>query len=318
MRPHRVPGSELSERLSTYYLCATATSLSLAQNSVSSLFRNCTLEQHSYFLKSGSWKRGLGLRGVSHHDRNRHNRQNRQNRYGCLLGSVFCRTSNRRARCSPEPPKRPKPSWRLPPLNPTPLISSSFSKDSMYVAPRMVKRYTDKWLEAQTSVAARYATYKAVVGAEILGNELCLRESSGHGLQPAWGKRWLRTSYRQCSEPIALHPSDLDATQLITATTLIIAQSKLQVQLLRVVKTVLLANGHFAGVTPAIFVDFRGPRSKIPCFFFIWAECNSRIFANFRQNHLFSAGDRFPKRPFRQPELQHPRLQINECISNGM
>ena len=37
----------------------------------------------------------------------------------------------------------------------------------------------------------------------------------------------------------------------------------------RVVKTVLLANGHFAGVTPAIFVifvDFRGPRSKIPCF----------------------------------------------------
>ena len=37
----------------------------------------------------------------------------------------------------------------------------------------------------------------------------------------------------------------------------------------RVVKKVLLANGHFAGVTPAIFVifvDFRGPRSKIPCF----------------------------------------------------
>ena len=31
----------------------------------------------------------------------------------------------------------------------------------------------------------------------------------------------------------------------------------------------LLANGHFAGVTPAIFVifvDFRGARSKIPCF----------------------------------------------------
>ena len=34
----------------------------------------------------------------------------------------------------------------------------------------------------------------------------------------------------------------------------------------RVVKTVLLANGHFAGVTPAISVDFRGLRSKIPCF----------------------------------------------------
>ena len=38
---------------------------------------------------------------------------------------------------------------------------------------------------------------------------------------------------------------------------------------IRVVKTVLLANGHFAGVTPAIFVifvDFRGPRSTTPCF----------------------------------------------------
>ena len=36
-----------------------------------------------------------------------------------------------------------------------------------------------------------------------------------------------------------------------------------------VVKTVLLADSHFAWVTPAIFVifvDFRGPRSKIPCF----------------------------------------------------
>ena len=55
----------------------------------------------------------------------------------------------------------------------------------------------------------------------------------------------------------------------------------------------LLANGHFAGVTPAIFVmfvDFRGSRSKVPCF--LWAECNIRIFANFRQNHLFSAGDK--------------------------
>ena len=37
----------------------------------------------------------------------------------------------------------------------------------------------------------------------------------------------------------------------------------------RVVKTVLLANGHFVGVAPAIFVvfvDFWGLRSKIPCF----------------------------------------------------
>ena len=34
-------------------------------------------------------------------------------------------------------------------------------------------------------------------------------------------------------------------------------------------KRVLLANSHFAGVTPAIFVifvDFWGPRNKIPCF----------------------------------------------------
>ena len=38
--------------------------------------------------------------------------------------------------------------------------------------------------------------------------------------------------------------------------------------MIRVVKRVLLANGHFAGVTPAIFVifvDFRGLRTKIPC-----------------------------------------------------
>ena len=45
--------------------------------------------------------------------------------------------------------------------------------------------------------------------------------------------------------------------------------SLISVPLVRVVKTVLLANGHFAGVTPAIFVifvDFRGLSSKIPCF----------------------------------------------------
>ena len=48
---HRVPGSELSEFLSAYYLCAKANSPSfsqnspsLPQNSVSSLFRNSTLE----------------------------------------------------------------------------------------------------------------------------------------------------------------------------------------------------------------------------------------------------------------------------------
>ena len=46
--PHRVPGRELSEFLSAYYLCAKASfrqnSPSLPQNSVSSLFRNSTLE----------------------------------------------------------------------------------------------------------------------------------------------------------------------------------------------------------------------------------------------------------------------------------
>ena len=81
------------------------------------------------------------------------------------------------------------------------------------------------------------------------------------------------------------------------------------IRMFRVVKTVLLANGHFAfaGVTPAIFVifvDFRGSRSKIPCF--LWAECNIRIFADFRQNHLFSAGDKttvFQNDRFDNPEM---------------
>ena len=43
-RAHRAPGRELSEFLSAYYLCAKANSPSLPQNSVSSLFRNSTLE----------------------------------------------------------------------------------------------------------------------------------------------------------------------------------------------------------------------------------------------------------------------------------
>ena len=49
--PHRVPGRELNEFLSAYYLCANADSPSFSQNlpslsqdSVSSLFRNNTLE----------------------------------------------------------------------------------------------------------------------------------------------------------------------------------------------------------------------------------------------------------------------------------
>ena len=52
--PHRVLGRELSEFLSAYYLCAKANSPSfsqnspsLPQNSVTSLFRNSTLEQYS-------------------------------------------------------------------------------------------------------------------------------------------------------------------------------------------------------------------------------------------------------------------------------
>ena len=73
----------------------------------------------------------------------------------------------------------------------------------------------------------------------------------------------------------------------------------------RVVKTVLLANGHFCWGDTRHFRHFRrfpGSEEQNPLFW--WAECNIRIFANFRQNHLFSAGghnDRFPKRPFRQP-----------------
>ena len=37
--------------------------------------------------------------------------------------AVFCRTSERRARCSPEPPKPSKPPKRLPPLDSTPPLS---------------------------------------------------------------------------------------------------------------------------------------------------------------------------------------------------
>ena len=74
------------------------------------------------------------------------------------------------------------------------------------------------------------------------------------------------------------------------------------------VEMVLLANGHFAGGTPAIFVifvDFRGLEEQNPLF--VWVKCTIRIFASFRQNHLFSAGgkttvfqnDRFDKPEFR-------------------
>ena len=69
---------------------------------------------------SGWRKRGVEFEGGSRHDRNRHNcRQNRQKPSRSALGTALCRTSKTRARCSPEPPK---PSWRLPPLNSTPLF----------------------------------------------------------------------------------------------------------------------------------------------------------------------------------------------------
>ena len=76
---------------------------------------------------------------------------------------------------------------------------------------------------------------------------------------------------------------------------------------IRIVKTVLLANGHFAGVTPFIFVivrRFPGFKEQNPLF--LWVDCNIRIFANFRQNHLFSAGDKttvFQNDRFVNPEL---------------
>ena len=69
----------------------------------------------------------------------------------------------------------------------------------------------------------------------------------------------------------------------------------------------LLANGHFVWVTPAIFVifiDFRGLRSKLPCFcrqnaisesspIFVKTTCLQRA-----RRH------RFPKRPLRQRRLE--------------
>ena len=69
----------------------------------------------------------------------------------------------------------------------------------------------------------------------------------------------------------------------------------------------LLANFHFAGATPP-FSSFSsisgvwGAKS-----WFLWVECNIRIFANFRQNHLFSAGDKttvFQNDRFDNPEIR--------------
>ena len=86
----------------------------------------------------------------------------------------------------------------------------------------------------------------------------------------------------------------------------------------RVVKTVLLANGHFAGVTPAIFVifvDFRGPRSKIPCFSGQNAiyEC-SPIFV---KTTCFRQGT---KRPFSKTTVSTTLTKgpkLTECLRGG-
>ena len=60
-----------------------------------------------------------------------------------------------------------------------------------------------------------------------------------------------------------------------------------------VVKTVLLANGHFAWLTPATFVIFVDLRVWGAKSLFLWVEwMHYRNFADFRQNHLFSAGDK--------------------------
>ena len=73
---------------------------------------------------------------------------------------------------------------------------------------------------------------------------------------------------------------------------------------IRVVKTVLFTNGHFAGVTPAIFVifvDFQGLRGKIPCF--RGYNATSELSPIFVKTTCFRQGTKRPflKRPFRQP-----------------
>ena len=81
---------------------------------------------------------------------------------------------------------------------------------------------------------------------------------------------------------------------------------------LRDVKTVLLANGHFAGVAPAIFVifvDFRGPRSKIPCFY--GQNAISEFSPIFVKTTSFRQGT---KRPFSKTTVS--TTLINPYISN--
>ena len=60
-----------------------------------------------------------------------------------------------------------------------------------------------------------------------------------------------------------------------------------------VVKTVFLANGGFAGATPAIFViflGFPGREDRNPLFW--WVECKSSSSPFFRQSHLFLGVDK--------------------------
>ena len=76
----------------------------------------------------------------------------------------------------------------------------------------------------------------------------------------------------------------------------------------RVVKTVLLANGHFAGVTPAIlgiFVDFRGPRSKIPCF--CGQNATSEFSPIFVKTTCFRQGT---KRPFSKTTVSTTLMSV--------
>ena len=66
---------------------------------------------------------------------------------------------------------------------------------------------------------------------------------------------------------------------------------------IRVVKTVFLANGHFAGVPRAIFVIFVDLRVCGANSLVVVVECKQyQTSRQFRQNHLFSARDK--KRPF--------------------
>ena len=73
------------------------------------------------------------------------------------------------------------------------------------------------------------------------------------------------------------------------------------------------------------FRRFPGSEEQNPLF--LWAECNIRIFANFRQNHLFSAGgkttvfqnDRFDNPDYRGPEGHHRRgTTLREALRGNL